>query len=167
MNHPVYQFAGAATAPPFWRIASSWPSDRTSSRPRSDCEECWATSPLRRLASSKSTFLNSRGAIHKIIMFVENCTIGFNFEFFYSVTLTCDLKAIFKAVFKKKNSLVKCYLVCRAGGRRGRHPLRLQERPAAGIRARLPDGDSRISMWYVFGPSGLKDYGSATLRCKI
>ena len=34
-------------------------------------------------------------------------------------------------------------------------------------RARLPDGDSQILRSYVFGPSGLKDYGSATLRCKI
>ena len=31
----------------------------------------------------------------------------------------------------------------------------------------LPDGDSQILRSYVFGPSGLKDYGSATLRCKI
>ena len=32
---------------------------------------------------------------------------------------------------------------------------------------RLPDGDSQIFRLYVFGPSDLKDYGSATLRCKI
>ena len=32
---------------------------------------------------------------------------------------------------------------------------------------RLPDGDSQILRFYVFGPSGLKDYGSATLHCKI
>ena len=31
----------------------------------------------------------------------------------------------------------------------------------------LPDGYSRIFRLYVFGPPGLKDYGSATLRCKI
>ena len=31
----------------------------------------------------------------------------------------------------------------------------------------LPDGYSQIFRLYVFGPSGLKDYGSATLRCKI
>ena len=31
----------------------------------------------------------------------------------------------------------------------------------------LPDGYSQISRSYVFGPSGLRDYGSATLRCKI
>ena len=31
----------------------------------------------------------------------------------------------------------------------------------------LPDGYSQILRSYVFGPSGLKDYGSATLRCKI
>ena len=31
----------------------------------------------------------------------------------------------------------------------------------------LPDGDSHIFRSYVFGPSVLKDYGSATLRCKI
>ena len=31
----------------------------------------------------------------------------------------------------------------------------------------LPDGYSHILRLYVFGPSGLKDYGSATLRCKI
>ena len=31
----------------------------------------------------------------------------------------------------------------------------------------LPDGYSQIFRSYVFGPSGLKDYGSATLRCKI
>ena len=35
------------------------------------------------------------------------------------------------------------------------------------FKARLPDGDSQILRLYVFGPSGLKDYGSATLRCKI
>ena len=34
-------------------------------------------------------------------------------------------------------------------------------------KAWLPDGDSWILRLYVFGPSGLKDYGSATLRCKI
>ena len=31
----------------------------------------------------------------------------------------------------------------------------------------LPDGYGQIFRSYVFGPSGLKDYGSATLRCKI
>ena len=31
----------------------------------------------------------------------------------------------------------------------------------------LPDGYSQIFRSYVFGPSGLNDYGSATLRCKI
>ena len=31
----------------------------------------------------------------------------------------------------------------------------------------LPDGESQILRLYVVGPSGLKDYGSATLRCKI
>ena len=31
----------------------------------------------------------------------------------------------------------------------------------------LPDGYSKIFRFCVFGPSGLKDYGSATLRCKI
>ena len=34
-------------------------------------------------------------------------------------------------------------------------------------KAWLPDGYSQILRLYVFGPSGLKDYGSATLRCKI
>ena len=34
-------------------------------------------------------------------------------------------------------------------------------------KAWLPDGDSQILRSYVFGPSGLKDYGSATLCCKI
>ena len=34
-------------------------------------------------------------------------------------------------------------------------------------KAWLPDGDSQILRLYVFGPSGLKDYASATLRCKI
>ena len=34
-------------------------------------------------------------------------------------------------------------------------------------KARLPDGESQIFRLYVFGPPGLKDYGSATLRCKI
>ena len=29
---------------------------------------------------------------------------------------------------------------------------------------RLPVGDRQIYRWYLFGPSGLKDYGSATLR---
>ena len=31
----------------------------------------------------------------------------------------------------------------------------------------LPDGYGQISSLYVVGLSGLKDYGSATLRCKI
>ena len=31
----------------------------------------------------------------------------------------------------------------------------------------LPDGDSQIFRFYAFGPLGLKDYGSATLCCKI
>ena len=31
----------------------------------------------------------------------------------------------------------------------------------------LPDGYSQILRSYVFGPAGFKDYGSATLRCKI
>ena len=31
----------------------------------------------------------------------------------------------------------------------------------------LPDGCSQIFRSYAFGPSGLKDYSSATLRCKI
>ena len=34
-------------------------------------------------------------------------------------------------------------------------------------KAWLPDGYSQILRLYVFGHSGLKDYGSATLRCKI
>ena len=33
--------------------------------------------------------------------------------------------------------------------------------------SRLPDGDSKILRLYVFGPSGLKDYGSTTLCSKI
>ena len=36
-----------------------------------------------------------------------------------------------------------------------------------GFRTWLPDGYSQIFRSYVFGPSGLKDYGSATLRCNI
>ena len=35
------------------------------------------------------------------------------------------------------------------------------------FRSWLPDGDSQILRSHVFGPSALKDYGSATLRCKI
>ena len=34
-------------------------------------------------------------------------------------------------------------------------------------RTRLPDGYRQIFRLYVFGPSGLKDDGSATLRCKM
>ena len=37
----------------------------------------------------------------------------------------------------------------------------------AAAQAWLPNGYSQILRLYVFGPSGLKDYGSATLRCKI
>ena len=37
----------------------------------------------------------------------------------------------------------------------------------ADTKAWLPDGDSKIFRLYLFGPSGLTDYGSATLRCKI
>ena len=33
--------------------------------------------------------------------------------------------------------------------------------------SRLPDGDSQIFRLYEFGPLGLKDYGSASLRCKV
>ena len=35
------------------------------------------------------------------------------------------------------------------------------------FKAWLPDGYSQILRLYVFGPSSWKDYGSATLRCKI
>ena len=35
------------------------------------------------------------------------------------------------------------------------------------LQAWLPDGYSQIFRLYVFGPTGLKDYGSATLRCLI
>ena len=35
------------------------------------------------------------------------------------------------------------------------------------VSPRLPDGDSQILRLYVFSPSGLQDYSSATLRCKI
>ena len=35
------------------------------------------------------------------------------------------------------------------------------------VQAWLPDGYSQIFRLYVFGPSGLKDYGSTTLRCKM
>ena len=37
----------------------------------------------------------------------------------------------------------------------------------ATFKARLPDGDSQILRLYAFGPSGLKDYGLATLCCQI
>ena len=37
----------------------------------------------------------------------------------------------------------------------------------SGEKARLPDGYSQILRSYAFGPSGLKDYGSAMLHCKI
>ena len=33
--------------------------------------------------------------------------------------------------------------------------------------SRLPDGDSKIFRLYLFGTLGLRDYGSATLPCKI
>ena len=36
-----------------------------------------------------------------------------------------------------------------------------------GMESWLPDGYSQIFRLYVFGHSGLKDYGSDTLRCKI
>ena len=35
------------------------------------------------------------------------------------------------------------------------------------VRTGLPDGYSQIFRLYVFGPSGLKDYGSAMLGFKI
>ena len=35
------------------------------------------------------------------------------------------------------------------------------------VQAWLLDGFGQILRLYVFGPSGLKDHGSATLRCKI
>ena len=37
----------------------------------------------------------------------------------------------------------------------------------ATFKAWLPDGYSQTFRLYAFGPSSLKDYGSATLRCKI
>ena len=43
--------------------------------------------------------------------------------------------------------------------------IALQEREAA--TTWLPNGYSQIFRSYVFAPSGLKDYGSATLSCKI
>ena len=39
--------------------------------------------------------------------------------------------------------------------------------PGGDLEARLPDGDSQILRLYVFGLSGLNDYGSAMLCCKI
>ena len=39
--------------------------------------------------------------------------------------------------------------------------------PPPSNQAWLPDGDSQLLRSYVFGPTGLKDYGSATLCCKI
>ena len=50
--------------------------------------------------------------------------------------------------------------------RRGLHHVR----PGHQLHAQeawLPDGYSQIKILYAFGPSGLKDYGSATLCCKI
>ena len=41
------------------------------------------------------------------------------------------------------------------------------EREAEMYQAWLPDSFSKISRLYAFGPLGLKEYGSATLRCKI
>ena len=38
---------------------------------------------------------------------------------------------------------------------------------SSSVEAWLPDGYSQIFRLYVFGPLGLKDYGSARLRCKI
>ena len=35
------------------------------------------------------------------------------------------------------------------------------------VRSGLPDGCSQIFRLYAFGPSGLRDYAYATLRCKI
>ena len=35
------------------------------------------------------------------------------------------------------------------------------------FRAGLPDGYGKIFRLYVFGPLGYKDYGSATMRCKV
>ena len=35
------------------------------------------------------------------------------------------------------------------------------------MQAWLPVGYSQILRLYVFGPAGLRDYGSAMLRCKI
>ena len=41
------------------------------------------------------------------------------------------------------------------------------ERSTRNAKAGLPDGCSQIFRLYAFGPLGLKDYGSATLRCKF
>ena len=51
------------------------------------------------------------------------------------------------------------------GARQGRERQPRTAAPASS--SWLPDGDSQIFRSYVSGPSGLKDYGSATLRCKI
>ena len=45
--------------------------------------------------------------------------------------------------------------------------LAVEETELQGLQAWLPVGNSQILRSYVFGPSGLKDYGSAMLRCKI
>ena len=42
-----------------------------------------------------------------------------------------------------------------------------EDEAEGGRRPRLPDSDSQNLRLYVFGPSGLKDYGSAKLHCKI
>ena len=44
-----------------------------------------------------------------------------------------------------------------------RHPLDTLQ----SLQAWLPDGYRQILKWYVFGPSGLNENDSATLRCKI
>ena len=70
---------------------------------------------------------------------------------------------------KRKNNVLDTSLVTSedlakiADGVRSATALRL----TAATQAWLPDGYSQIFRFYLLGPSGLKDYGSATLRCKI
>ena len=55
----------------------------------------------------------------------------------------------------------------RAGVQRGYPPDHCGRDGQHHVQAWLPDGYSQIFRSYAFGPSGLKDYGSATLHCKI
>ena len=77
----------------------------------------------------------------------------------YDIPEIANYLSTYKVFSERVSSIINATVV--DGGSGGEHS-------DDGMRSvRLPDGYSQIFRSYVFGLSGLKDYGSATLHCKI